>query len=85
MKAVFCNKGEDLEHETYTEGLTIGKAYEILAEQPRWTMGKDHRARPAMLYYIENDRGIKTKYNQSLFCSIEEWRDRRLEEIIEQI
>lgn len=59
--------------------LTVGKHYKVLstrASYSDWDLVEDDQ------YVILNDHGINYPYCMSRFVSLEEWRDKQIEKVI---
>lgn len=54
--------------------LTVGKQYEVVDTYSDW--GEDDQ------YVVLNDHGINYPYCMSRFVSLEEWRDKQIEKVI---
>ncbi len=59
--------------ETKSYFLTQGKTYEVMETYPEQT-----------IYKIINDDGNLGRYSKSMFMTLEEWRDRQLNEILKE-
>ena len=89
MIVVCTNLGEGLEYKTNTDGLTIGKSYDVIISNPiSFEMGFEMEPSPGLkahlvgFYYIKNDFGVNKKYNQTLFLKLEEWREKQLGKLL---
>ena len=67
---VVCN--EDFVYDYHS--LTVGKQYEVVDTYSDW--GEDDQ------YVVLNDHGINYPYCMSRFVSLEEWRDKQIEKVI---
>jgi hypothetical protein len=85
MIVVCTNLGEGLEYKTNTDGLTIGKSYDVIISNPisfEMETSPGLKAHLVGFYYIKNDFGVAKKYNQSLFLKLEEWREKQLGKLL---
>lgn len=83
MILVCANFGEGLEYETKTDGLTIGKSYEVIMSVPvSFEISKDLKSYLVGFHYLKNDFGTYKKYNQKLFCTLEEWREKQINKLL---
>ena len=85
MKVVCTNLGEQLDYFTNRENITIGKSYEVISKISGYDLlnSKDGGVIGdyVTIYDIFNDIGEKVSYNSKLFLTVEEWREKRLNDL----
>lgn len=61
------------------KGLTVDKQYEVLSSHVNydWDLVADD-------YFIINDYGIDSYVTQSYFISLQDWRDKQIEKLINE-
>ena len=70
MKVVCANET----YKGHSMDLTIGKAYEIIDQQPFQINGQ--------MYQIIDDRGALAWYDRETVMPLEEWRERQISKLI---
>ena len=85
MKVVCTNLGEKLDYFTNSENITIGKSYDVISQLSGYDILDSKEGGVigdyVRIYDIFNDRGKKVSYNSLLFVTVEEWREKRLNDL----